>query len=477
MGQEIDALAFDTAAFGRFGESVARETTLLEAWVRTGRLAEAPYVAGFELEAWLVDRAYAPSPVNERFLATLASPLVVPELSKFNVEVNGTPQVLRPGALDRLEQELAATCRDCLAAARSLDAGFVMIGILPTIAEADLCLANISPLNRYHALNREVMRARRGRAISIDISGREHLSTKHYDVMLEAATTSFQVHLQVPASRAAHYYNASLVLSAPLVAACGNSPLLFGCDLWEETRIPLFEQAVALGSRKRPARDPSRRVTFGSGYVRDSLLECFVENVSLYPCLLPMDFADGAQRIEHLRLHNGTIWRWNRPLIGFDDAGTPHFRIEQRVLPAGPSVPDMIANAALYFGLVHRFAGAVIAPETALPFAQARANFYRAARVGLAAPIEWLDGRTTDARTLLIDELLPAAREGLLDLGLEAGEIGRYLAIVEARIRSRRTGSTWLRRRFEANGRDLARLTEAYLQHQQSGLPVHEWAE
>lgn len=477
MGREIAEHEFDAAAFERFGESVARETALLQDWVRAGVMAEARYVAGFELEAWLVDRALAPAPINEAYLAALASDLVVPELSRFNVELNGTPQVLGPGALARLERELAATWRDCLAVAEGLDAALIMIGILPTITEADLCLANMSPLNRFHALNRQIMRARRGRAIAIDIRGREQLTTKHHDVMLEAATTSFQVHLQVPASRAGRYYNASLVLSAPMVAACGNSPLLFGRDLWDETRIPLFEQAVALGGKRRAAHDPAHRVTFGSGYVRASLLECFAENEAFYPCLLPTTFPDGGATLEHLRLHNGTIWRWNRPLIGFDESGTPHFRIEHRVLPAGPSVLDMIANAALYFGLVHHFAGGDAAPETRLPFERARENFYRAARDGLAARLAWLDGAKTDARTLLHDELLPAARHGLTGLGLEAEEIARYLGVIEARVRSGQTGSTWLRRHYGANGRDLAELTLAYLAHQRSGLPVHAWPE
>ena len=475
MGKEIDGFGFDAAAFGRFRECVARETARLEAWVRAGAIAEAPYVAGFELEAWLVDRDFAPAPINEAYLAALASDLVVPELSKFNVELNGTPQVLGPGALIRLEQELAATWRHCLAVAADLDAALVMIGILPTVTEADLCLANMSPLNRYHALNRQVMRARRGRAITVDISGREHLLTKHSDVMLEAATTSFQVHLQVPASRAARYYNASLVLSAPILAACGNSPLLFGRDLWDETRIPLFEQAVALGGKRHSAHDPAHRVTFGGGYVRTSLLECFAENEAFYPCLLPMTFREGAATLEHLRLHNGTIWRWNRPLIGFDAAGTPHFRIEHRVLPSGPGVLDMVANAALYFGLVHHFAGCETAPEVRLPFEQARENFYGAAREGLTARLTWLDGAVTDARTLLLDELLPAARDGLSSFGLETEESNRYLGSIEARVRSGQTGTAWQRRHYDANGRDLAELTSAYLAHQRSGAPVHEW--
>jgi hypothetical protein len=475
MGKEIEGTQFDAAAFARFGERVTRETERLGEWARSGVLAEGPYVAGFELEAWLVDSGLAPAPINEAYLAALSSRLVVPELSKFNVELNGTPQVIGPGALLRLERELATTWRHCMDVASDLDAALVMIGILPTVSEADLCVANMSSTNRYHALNDQVMRARRGRAITVDISGREHLLTKHRDVMLEAATTSFQAHLQVPASRGARYYNASLLLSAPIVAACGNSPFLFGRDLWDETRIPLFEQAVALGSRRHSSHDPAHRVTFGGGYVRESLLECFEENARFFPCLLPMTFPDGDATLEHLRLHNGTIWRWNRPLIGFDGAGIPHFRIEHRVLPSGPSVRDMIANAALYFGLVHHFAESDQVPEFRLPFERARDNFYRAAREGLGSRLTWLDGTETDARALLLDELLPAAQDGLTGLGLEPEEIGGYLSIIAARVESGRTGSAWLRSHLTANGGDLFELTSAYLTRQRSGVPVHKW--
>ncbi len=475
MGQEIDALCFDAAAFERFRCRLADETRLLGEWARSATMAEAPYVAGFELEAWLVDHNLFPAPINEAYLATLANRLVVPELSRFNVELNGTPQALGPGALLRLEQEFAVTWRHCVDVAHDFDASLVMIGILPTIRDGDLCMANMSPLNRYHALNEQVMRARHGRAITVEISGREHLLAQHRNVMLEAATTSFQVHLQVPASRAARYYNASLILSGPIVAACGNSPLLFGRDLWDETRVPLFEQAVALGGRRGKACDPAHRVTFGSGYVRASLLECFAENESFFPCLLPIEFPDGAATLDHLRLHNGTIWRWNRPLVGFDERGTPHFRIEHRTLPSGPSVLDMMANAALYLGLAQHLANREVAPETLLPFDVARENFYDAARDGLSARITWIDGTVTHARSLLLDELLPAAREGLYGLGLEPDEIDRYLDVIEARVRSGQTGATWQRQHLHAHGHDLFELTSTYLEHQRSGMPVHEW--
>lgn len=473
MGQEIAETHFEPEAFERFRGRLAHETRLLERWVEQGRFAEDSFVGGFELEAWLVDHNYCPTPINEAYLARLASRLVVPELSKFNVELNGTPQVFRSGALLRLEQELAGTLRRCDEVAHDLGAALVMIGILPTLREVDLCLANMSPLNRFHALNEQIMRLRRGRAITVDISGRERLSTSQQDVMLEAATTSFQVHLQVPASRTARYYNASLILSAPIVAACANSPILFGQDLWDETRVPLFEQAVAHGGDQKS--QGAERVTFGSGYVQDSITECFAENAARHPCLLPIELPDGDTKLAHLRLHNGTVWRWNRPLIGFDASGTPHFRIEHRVLPSGPTVVDQVANAALYFGLAHHLAERRAAPERVLPFAAARKNFYRAARYGLEAQIVWMDGSAVDARALLLGELLPAARAGLTSLGVGEDEIDRYLGIVEARVARRQTGAAWLRNHLTTHGRDLVELTATYLERSRSGIPVHEW--
>jgi hypothetical protein len=472
MGQEISRIRFEPGDFEQFSARLVLETDLLDRWLREGRFDQTSYVAGFELEAWLLDRNFFPFPINEAYLKRLNDPLVVPELSKFNVELNGTPQLLTGRALSELETELTATWRRCLAVAHELQGTLVMIGILPTIRERDLTLANISPLNRFHALNHEVLKLRGGRPIRLDIAGRERLQLTHRDVMLEAATTSFQVHLQAPAEEAARYYNASVLLSAPLVAVSANSPCLFQKQLWDETRIPLFEQAVDTGDAGHPEH---RRVTFGSGYLQDSAAECFRENVERYQVLLPIRFDDGPDGLRHLRLHNGTIWRWNRLLVGFDGQATPHVRIEHRVMPAGPSIVDMIANAALYLGAARFLAGLRAAPEADLPFAQARDNFYRAARDGLAANVVWLDGSRVDARTLLLDEIVPMAREGLRILGVEEEESERYLDIIIARLRTGQNGAAWQRAHLEKHGRDSFRLTADYLEHQRTAMPVHEW--
>ncbi|MCB1776457.1 MAG: glutamate--cysteine ligase, partial [Candidatus Competibacteraceae bacterium] len=266
------------------------------------------------------------------------------------------------------------------------------------------------------------------------------------------------------------------LLSAPMVAVAANSPLLFGKRLWEETRIPLFEQAVSLPGGTR-FNDPTyRRVTFGNGYVRASLLELFTENLTRYPPLLPVDLSvESDQQMPHLCLHNGTIWRWNRPLIGFESDGTPHLRIEHRVMSAGPSIPDTIANAALYYGLAHGLARMLPPVETALDFAQCRANFYAAARDGLRAEIVWLKGQRGSLRQLLLEELLPLARQALLALHLDAADVADYLGLITARVESGRTGANWQQRFLERNGADLEALTLAYLERQQSGRPVHEW--
>jgi hypothetical protein len=470
MGQEIETPRFAPEDFAAFALRVAEETDSFERLESADGLAHDAYVGGFELEAWLVDRNYFPLAKNAAFLERVASPLVVPELSRFNVELNGTPQVLGPGALERLERELEATWRHCVRTAHSLGGTLVMIGILPTVREQDLSLANISRLNRFHALNEQILKARGGRPIRLDIRGRERLALAHADVMLEAATTSFQVHLQTPAAEFARHFNASVALSAPMVAVAANSPFLFGASLWDETRIPLFEQAADTGA----AESGLRRVTFGSGYLERGATECFRENLEQFPALLPMR-CDGAQFLPHLRLHNGTIWRWNRPLVGLEEGGRPHVRIEHRVMPAGPTIIDMIANAALYLGAAHFLARHGAAPESALAFEVARENFYAAARDGLAAEIVWLDGRRVRLRSLLADELVPIAHEGLRELGFGADERDRYLDLIAARVRTGQTGAVWQRAHLERHGRDFFSLTADYLEHQRSGMPVHEW--
>ena len=476
MGQEISRSTFTCQDFQRFQTRLREETALLAEWFRKGRFVPGSGVGGFEIEAWLVDRRGMPAPLNQRFLERMANPLVVPELSVFNIELNTPPVPLCGDALRRMHANLDCLWQDCQRVAAELDATVTLIGILPTLRDQDLIPENMSSQLRYRAINDQILQRRRGQPMELAIHGTETLRLTHHDVMLEAATTSFQTHLQVTANQAAAFFNAALLSSAPMVAVAANSPLLFGKTLWQETRIPLFEQGVALRGGEH-ADDPTRqRVTLGSGYIRESLLELFAENLTHYPPLLPVDLsAEPAERLPHLRLHNGTIWRWNRPLLGFEADGMPHLRIEHRVMPAGPSIPDTIANAAFYYGLVHGLARMRLSSGAIMDFAQCRANFYAAARDGLRAEVVWLNGRRGLLQKLVLDELLPLARRELLALEMDAADVTDYLDIIATRAASGRTGAHWQRRFLHRHGPDLAALTLAYRDRQQGGAPVHEW--
>jgi hypothetical protein len=288
--------------------------------------------------------------------------------------------------------------------------------------------------------------------------------------MLESAATSFQVHLQVDVSQAAALYNLSKIVSAPIVAVSANSPYLFGHDLWDETRIPLFEQAISVG-----ASDLTKRVSFGIRYVYASMMENFSANLQRYPVLLPLLMDEPSERLPHLRLHNGTIWRWNRPLIGFDEQGVPRLRIEHRVIPAGPSIVDSIANAAFYFGLVIGLLERERQPSERLSFDHARSNFYAAACVGLEAEVTWFDGKRGPVDQLITEQLLPMARAGLARLGVDAGEIDHWLGIIAQRVIKRQNGAAWQRAWVACHGREFHGLMQEYLTHQESGKAVHEW--
>lgn len=468
MGDEISRRHFSAEDFSIFRFRLDEETKMLAEQFASSRFSERGDMAGFELEAWLVDSEGDPLPQNDRFLERLQNPLVTFELASYNVELNGSPTALSGRAFSRLHDELAATWRACRAAADDLGCHLVTIGILPTIQASMLNSAHMSKMVRYQALNDRVMALRDGKPLDVRIQGEDELAMQHSDVMLEAAATSFQIHLQCKPDNAVRDFNAALVASAPMVAACANSPSLFGRALWAETRIPLFEQAIAIGPHY-PAR-----VGFGTGFAEASLLELFLENQRDHPILIPNvnDAAPG--EFAQARFHNGTIWRWNRPLIGFDHDGQVHLRIEHRVVPAGPTIRDCVANAALFFGLVAGFRLESQGPEAHLSFAAAHRNFHQAARHGLQAELTWRQGQV-NARALLLEELLPLARRGLQSYGIPEEEVAEYLGLIEARVDSGLNGAEWQLRWRQRHGTNGNALVMAYLERQEQGEPVHTW--
>jgi gamma-glutamyl:cysteine ligase YbdK (ATP-grasp superfamily) len=473
MGDEISRRFFAALDFSQFRSRLDDETQRLRQSFERGDFSDQSNVAGFELEAWIVDRDGMPQCRNDDLIERMNNPLVVPELARFNIELNGSPTSLTGRAFTRLYDELSATWSDCRRNAEALDLDLVTIGILPTAQEDLFTSENMSAMVRYQSLNDRVMALRDGRPIELRIEGSEDLNLVHSDVMLEAAATSFQIHLQCGRSHAVRDFNSSVIVSAPMVAVAANSPYLFGHGLWDETRIPLFEQAVDVGS------GASRRVSFGDGYVTDSLLEIFEDNAERHSILIPMVHDTPPERFQHVRFHNGTLWRWNRPLIGFDFDGQVHLRIEHRVVAAGPTLIDSIANAAFFYGLVRALGLRSRPMEDDLPFDAARDNFYNAARYGLNARTRWVDadGRITEQslRSLISEQLLPEARLGLQSLNLPDAEIDQYLDIIGGRVENSQNGAAWQRRWIAANGTDFKGLVAAYLEQQNRDLPVHQW--
>jgi gamma-glutamyl:cysteine ligase YbdK (ATP-grasp superfamily) len=474
MGQEITYSHFDAGDIDRYYQKLEQETNLLGKLIEQKAFSKRSPIAGFEVEAWLLDKNMRPVPDNENYLASLNDPMASAELAKFNIELNNLPLPLCDNVFSELHNKLNNTWENARRHAEHREIHLLMIGTLPTLKQSDLSLDNMSNLNRYRALNEQILHSR-GKPIHLDITGHEHLKFDHNDVMLESATTSFQIHTQLPLQTAHHYYNASIIASAPVVAVCANAPYLFGKDLWHESRIPLFEQAIETGGYDGAAQGPLRRVSFGSDYARKSIVECFNENLEHFPILLPEQFDSDISSFEHLRLHNGTIWRWNRPLLGFDDDGTPHIRVEHRTPAAGPGIVDMIANSAFYFGLSKNLCDEMVKKGIRLPFAQAKDNFYQAARYGLDTTIIWFNGEKQRLQDLLKSELLARARAGLKSLGVNHCEIDEYLDIIRQRVESKQCGSHWQRQFMQKHQSDFETLTKQYLQNQRIGNPVSEW--
>ncbi len=475
MGEEIDKTHFSSANFEQFDIKLKQETALLADWFAKHRLDEEQLNCGIELEAWLINKDFSPAPVNDRFLALANNPLLSPELALFNLELNNIPAALRNGCLSAMHEELKSSWLNCIELARHMDIEFGLFGILPTLQPHDLTLEHISGYNRFTALNEQILLQRKGRPLKVDIAGHEHLRIEQQSVMLESAATSFQVHFQVPATYAPRYYNASLLASAATVAVSANSPFLFGKHLCAETRVPLFEQAVEVGGYADAAQGPLKRVSFGSNYLHTSALEVFEENLKHFPVLLPISLDEAPEELRHVHLHNGTIWRWNRPLVGFDANNRPHIRIEHRVMPAGPTLVDMLANAAFYYGLTHSLARQNNAPENDISFTTAKDNFYKAVRLGLDARVKWSNDKTLSIKKLILNTLLPMAREGLQDLKIDSQDLDYFLNIIEERTTNEQNGAAWQVAFVQRTGRDMRLLTETYLAQQYRNEPVHTW--
>ncbi|MFJ8649369.1 glutamate--cysteine ligase [Streptomyces sp. NPDC093546] len=494
MGEKVVAGAFDLSDRQRYRHKLQQCLKALERLLAEKRFDRPKNLMGLEIELNLAGSDGLPRMMNAEVLERIASRDFQTELGMFNLEVNIAPHRLGGRVLDQLAEELRTGLGYAHRKAKEVDAGIVMIGILPTLAEGDLVSGNLSDVDRYMLLNDQIVAAR-GEDFTLDIEGVEHLSSTATSITPEAACTSVQLHLQVTPARFPDVWNAAQAIAAVQIVVGANAPFLFGRELWRESRPPLFTQATDTRPPELQAQGVRPRTWFGERWV-SSAYELFEENVRYFPALLPICDDEeplrvldqgGVPSLQELVLHNGTVYRWNRPVYGVVD-GVPHLRVENRVLPAGPTVDDVLANAAFYYGLVRALAEEPRPVWRRMPFTDAADNFDTACRYGIDAELRWpRPGRgggstTVPAVKLVRDELLPLAAAGLDAWGIERADRDRYLGIIEERCKRRVNGASWQVETFHRAlaaglGRDaaLAATTRRYCELMREGEPVHTW--
>jgi hypothetical protein len=488
VGRDVSGAVFSREDRQRYRQKVRACLDVFARMLRESRFEEERRSVGLEIELNLTDERGDPAMLNAQALEAIADPDFQTELGRFNLEINVPPRWLEGDAFAALEEDVRRDLNHAEEHARTVGAHMMLIGILPTVTDAHLTRDSFSDNPRYELLNEQIFAAR-GEDLEIAIGGVERLATFADTIAPEAACTSVQLHQLVEPEAFASFWNAAQAIAGPQVAVAANSPFFFGRELWRETRIALFEQATDTRPEELKAQGVRPRVWFGERWIT-SIFDLFEENVRYFPALLPVcEDEDPAETLERgdtpslaeLALHNGTIYRWNRPI--YDVAGgKPHLRVENRLLPSGPTVVDICANAALYYGLVR----ALVAEEQPLwsrmSFSAAEENFHAGAREGIEARLYWPGVGEVPASELVLRRLLPAADAGLANAGIEAADRDRLLGVIERRCVTMQNGATWQAATFHRlvdSGLDrqeaLREMTVRYREHMHANEPVHDW--
>src|ERR1041385_164023 len=486
MGEHNVEQQVDEQKAQAFIKALLEDLSALAWMLENDRIESGVTRIGAEQEMFLMDRLLRPAPVSLEVLNHANDARLTTEIARFNLEANLTPLSLANNCFSRMEQELVELIELARSSAATQGADILLAGILPTLRKSDLTLDNLTPVARYHELDRGVIRLRGG-PLSIHIKGLDELHLTHENIMMESCNTSFQVHFQSNAKEFANHYNVAQAITAPMLAAAVNSPLLFGQRLWQETRGALFHHSTAERSRPQMARNQPTRVNFGGRWLQNSVIELFQEQIVRFRPIMISEPGDNPFAVlargempllSALRMHNGTVWCWNRACYGVSE-GIAHLRIENRALPSGPTTVDEIANAAFFTGLMVALPRAYGEISQRMMFDDAKLNFFRAARHGLDAQFQWIDGRSLSATSLIMNDLLPLARQGLSSVHVATGDVDKYLGIIEERTRSGQTGARWIMKSLAGNSgaKDAARrrLTAAMLTNQKQGQPIHRW--
>lgn len=490
MGEERVKLADSQEEVQRFMKYVLKDIRAMGKMLEGDWFETDPIRIGAEQELCLVDRYSKASPRAMEVLAKLDDEeRFTTELAKFNLEINLKPLEFKDDCISKMEEDLQANIDKVRKVAESIGGEIVLTGILPTIRKVDVDIKNLTPLQRYRALCKAINKMR-GEEYDLRIQGMDELLMKFDSPLLEACNTGFQVHLQTKPEEFVQKYNIAQAITGPVLASAVGSPFLFGKRLWSETRIALFQQSVDTRTVGDHLRESSPRVTFGNEWVDKSILEIFQEDAARYRVMLSSEVTEDVEellkngtppQLKALQVHNGTIYRWNRPCYGVAN-GKAHLRIENRVFPSGPTVTDEMANTAFWLGLLNKMDDYYPDISQVMDFDNARLNFVAASKLGLDTTFRWIDNERINASDLIAEELLPIAREGLEKASISGSDIDNYLGIIRERVESGQTASTWMINNYaslmkenDSKEQTLAAITTAMIKNQKKGEPVHKW--
>lgn len=489
MGLQTVSIISNSKEKERFVKYLLNDIKALEFMIEKDMIEQGIKRIGVEQELCLVDATWRPTPIILDVLQKIDNKYFTTELAKFNLEINLPPIEFANDCLATLESNLVQNIKLVESVLKDEDAKVILTGILPTIRNKDLNISNMTPLDRYYALANSLSKLRQG-MFEFHISGTDELITSHDSVMFESCNTSFQLHYQVSSDEFVDLYNWAQFISGPVLATSTNSPILLGKRLWRETRIALFQQSIDIRQSKDHMRERSSRVSFGNRWIYDSIVDAFKEDIVRFETLLSNDEKTNSMKmleegnipnLDALLVHNSTIYKWNRPCYGVCK-GKPHFRIENRYLASGPTIPDQVANAAFWFGLMSGMPDEYRNLPEKFEFDDAKTNFLKAARDGLDNKFQWFNDKKFNAQDLIQDTLLPISREGLEKANINEKDISKYLGIIEERVKSGKTGSQWMIDSYnnikKTGTRDqaLVATTAAIYNRQQEMKPVHLWS-
>ncbi|MBA2652967.1 MAG: hypothetical protein H0U73_11985 [Tatlockia sp.] len=456
-----------------FDRRLLVETTLLENWFSDKVFIERELSIGSEIEFFLLDKLYNPAPDNLRFIDLVDQPYLVSEVGAAQLEINSSHYNFKGDCLSRLHANILKYWQFCCEVAIQNNYHLALIGSLPTATEKHHQKPFMTNKERYQLLDSCMAEHRGGKPIKINVEGIESLHLEPGSLAMNGLVSAFQMHMQIGLSQSVRYYNVAQAIAAPVLAISCNSPFLFGHQVWSETRIASFDQVMTL-AHFDTARG-FKCCTFGLNYLKDSFYELFEQNFQFYPRLIPeVTLDEPVEAMFHVKRQNGVVYRWNRPVIDFNKWNQPHLRIEHRGPSSGPTVIDMVANAAFFYGLLNYYAVQDTPIEYLLPFHYARKNFYKAARFGLDTTFNWFLGEEISAFEL-VKKLIPLSRKGLQIFGINAADIDLYLDVIERRVSLKTTGSDWQCRFIDKYGKDFNKMMSIYLENQYQEIPISEW--